>query len=157
VYRLFYSRSFPRRGGGLVKFYPEPVAGLVIEAVAMERVAFHATADATSEALEHLLVLMLHTAADVHHVAGAAILRVYGGENVVEQSALVEFGVFDVRAEREKLPGHLEDIIHVAGLSGAAIHSIAEFVRLAEMFIIAMAAGGIAVMLGDAVPEKAGG
>ena len=63
----------------------------------MQRMAFHARADATREAVEHILVFVPHAPPNRNHVAGPAIFRVDGAEYVVEQRPLLEFRVLDVR------------------------------------------------------------
>ena len=86
----------PVGGGGRVQIHPQPVPVLVVDSVAVERVAFHTRPHAAREAALHVLVLALHAAAHRHHVAGAAVLGVDGRHDVVEEGALVEVRVVGV-------------------------------------------------------------
>ena len=118
--------------------------------------ALHSRADVAGEALQHVLVLVLHAPPHRHHVAHPAVLRVDGRHDVVEQRALVEVGVVRVGVQGEQLPGELEHVVDVARLARAAVDEIAELVRRSEVLILPVAAGGEAVMLGDLVPEERG-
>ena len=73
---------------------------------------------------------------------------------MIEEGALVEVGVVGVGPEGEHLAGHLEHVIDVAGLRGAAVHAVAQLVGFAEILILAVPASGIAVVLDDLVPEE---
>src|SRR5215471_4937071 len=123
----------------------------------MKRMTFHSGTDTAREPFEHILVLVLNSASDIDHVTSAAIFGINRGEDMIEQCALVKLRIFDVRVKGEESPSHLEHVIDVAGFCRAAINSLAEFVGFAEIFVFAMSAGRIAVVLGDAVPEKPGG
>src|SRR5882724_10065517 len=76
---------------------------------------------------------------------------------MIEKSAFVKVGIFNIRAKSKELASHLEHVIDVAGFGGAAVDAIAEFVRFAEIFVFAVAAGGVGMMLNYAIPEKARG
>ena len=73
---------------------------------------------------------------------------------MIEQRALVELGVLDVGLQREQLPRHLEHVVDVAGFGGAAVGHVGQLVRLAEVLVLAVAAGGEGVVVDDAIPEE---
>jgi len=75
---------------------------------------------------------------------------------VVEQRALVELGVADIRLPREQLPRELEHVVDVARLRRPALGDVAQQVRLAEVLVLAVAAGGKRVVIDDAIPEVGG-
>src|SRR5215510_5301565 len=119
--------------------------------------AFHARTYAAGEALEHPLIFVLDAAPDGNHVTGPAVSRINGRQNVVEESALVELGVFDVGLKREELPRHFDHVVDVAGFGGAPVNPVAQYIGRAEVFVLAVAAGGEAVMIDDRIPEEARG
>src|ERR1051325_8022964 len=121
----------------------------------MKSVAFHSRPDAARKTVKHFLVFVLNAATDVDHITGAAIFGIDGGKNVVEKGALVEFGVFDVGMQGEEWASHLEHVVHVAGFGSAAIHALTEFVGFSEVFVFAVAAGGIAMVLHHSIPKEA--
>lgn len=73
---------------------------------------------------------------------------------MVEEGALVGIGVMCVGPEGKHLAGHLEHVIDIAGLSGAAVHAVAQLIGFAEILIFAMPAGRVAVVLDDLVPKE---
>src|SRR6516162_7679860 len=97
---------------------------------------------------------MLNAASDINHITRAPILGINRGKYMIEQRALMKLGVFDVRSEREKTASHLQHVIDVASLRRAAIDALAELVRFAKVFVLAMSASCVAVMLSNAIPEK---
>ena len=57
----------------------------------------------------------------------------------------------------EKLAGQFEHVIDVAAFVVAAVHVLAQLVRGIEVFVVAVAAGGVTVMEDDLFPEELGG
>ena len=149
-----HARGFPIGSRGRIKIYPELTARFVVNAVTMQRMAFHAGADATSEAAEHVLIFMLHSAPDGHHVAGAAILWIHRGENVIEKCSFEEIRVLHLRLQRKEPPRELEHVIDIAGFGCAPVNAVAQFIRRTEVFVLAMAAGGETVMMGNLLPKE---
>ena len=119
--------------------------------------ALHARPYVAGEAVEHVLVLVLHAPADRDHVAHPAVLRVERRHDVIEERPLVEIGVVRVGLEREQQPSELQHVVDVARLAGAAIDHVAEFVGGAEVLILAVTAGGEAMMLRHLIPEETRG
>ena len=147
----------PLRRRGRIEIHPQFGAVLVVDAVAVEGVALHARPYVAGEAVEHVLVLVLHAPADRDHVAHPAVLRVERRHDVIEERPLVEIGVVRVGLEREQQPSELQHVVDVARLAGAAIDHIAEFVGGAEVLVLAVTAGGEAMMLRHLIPEEARG
>ncbi len=120
----------------------------------MERVAFHAGADAAGEGARHVLVLARDALSHRHHVAHRAVGRVDRAEDVVEERALLEVGVADVGLEREQRARHLDQVVDVARLGRAAVDHVAQLVGLAEVLVAAVPAGGEGVVVHHLVPEE---
>src|SRR5262245_64764311 len=99
---------------------------------------------------------MLNAAPDRNHVTSPPVLRVHRSQYVVEERALVELGVFDVGLKREELPRHFDHVVDVAGFGGAPVNPVAQYIGRAEVFVLAVAAGGEAVMIDDRIPEETG-
>ena len=60
----------------------------------------------------------------------------------------------DVRLQREQLPRQLQHVVDVAGLGGAAVGDVGQLVGLAEVLVLAVAAGRERVVVDDAIPEE---
>ena len=75
---------------------------------------------------------------------------------MVEQGPLVEFGVVGVGQQGEQPASQFEHVVDVARFGRAAVHAVVQPVGLAEVLVLAVAAGGEAVMVYDPVPEEAG-
>ena len=123
----------------------------------MKRVALHARADAAGEAALHVRVFAPYARADGNHVTGRAVVAVDRAENMVEQRALVEFGVANIRLPREQLSRELQHVVDVARLRGAALGDVAQQVGLAEVLVLAVATRRERVVIDDAIPERGGG
>jgi hypothetical protein len=68
----------------------------------------------------------LDATSDWNHVTGSPVGRIDGGQNVVEESALVKLGVFDVGLKREEAARHFDHVVNVAGLGGAPVDAITQ-------------------------------
>ena len=123
----------------------------------MKCVALHARADAAGEAALHVRVFAPYARADGNHVTGRAVVAVDRAENMVEQRALVEFGVANIRLPREQLSRELQHVVDVARLRGAALGDVAQQVGLAEVLVLAVATRCERVVIDDAIPERGGG
>ena len=140
-----------RRG---IQVHPQPIAGLVVDAEPVQRMALHSRAHAAGEAARHVLVFAPDRAADRHHVAGGAVGGIHRSEDVVEQRPLVEFGVPHVGLEREQPARQLEHVVDVARLGRAAVDDVAQPIGLAEVLILPVTAGREGVVTDDAIPEE---
>jgi len=119
--------------------------------------ALHAAAYAAGKIFGHVLVFMAHAAADRHHVTGATVFRIDRAEHMIEQGALFELGILDVRMDREERARHLQNVIDVAAFIGAAVDAFIQLVRWPKVFIAAMTAGRVAVMQRDGIPKESSG
>src|SRR5207247_584652 len=90
-------------------------------------------------------------------VAGASVRRINGSQNVVEQRPFLEIGIMGIRLQREQPAREFQHVVNIAGFSRSAIDPISQLVWLAEIFVLAMAASGISVMLHHPIPEETGG
>src|SRR5438874_706138 len=104
-----------------------------------------------------VLVFVLDTAANRHHVADAAVVWILGGKNVVEQGALVEVRVAYVGFDGEQSAGHLDHVVDVAGFGGASINHVIQLVWRTEILVFAVASRGKAVVQRNLIPEKCRG
>ena len=103
---------------------------------------------------EHVLIFLLHAAAHRHHVRRPPVVGIDRREDMIEQRALVEVRVVRVGREREQPPRELEHVVDVARLARAAVDARAQLVGRAEVLGEPVPAGGVAVMLRDAIPEE---
>ena len=92
--------------------------------------------------------------ADANHIAGAAVFRINRAEDMIEQSPFVKIGVVRIGPEREQSARHFQHVIDIAGFGSATVDHVGEFIRLAEIFITAMAACDKGVMLGYTIPKE---
>ena len=96
---------------------------------------------------------MLNAAAHRHHVADAPVIRILRRQDVIEQRALLIVGIPDIRLHGKQRTRHFDHVIDVAGLGGASVHHVRQLVRLSEVFVPRVAAGGEGVVLRHLVPE----
>src|SRR4051812_19952841 len=120
----------------------------------MERMVLHAGADAAGEVLLHVLIFLLHAAANGDHVRRGAVTRIDRREGVVEESTLLEVRIERIGAEREQPARQLEHVVDVARLAGAAVDAMAQLIWRSEVLGQPMSTRRVAVMLRDAVPEE---
>ena len=59
--------------------------------------------------------------------------------------------------DREETARHFQHVVDVARLIGASIDALGQLVGRSEVFVFAVSAGGVAVMLTTRVPEELGG
>src|SRR5262249_3172187 len=87
-------------------------------------------------------------------VRRAAVFRIDGCEDVVEEGTFVEVGIEPVGPQGKQPPRQLEHIVDVTRLAGPAIDARAQLIGRAEVFSATVSACGVAVMLRDAIPEE---
>src|ERR1051326_7813383 len=75
---------------------------------------------------------------------------------VIEQRSLLKLRVLDIRMNREKTSRHLQQVVNVARLIRAAIHTLGQLIRWSKVFILAVTTGRVTVIVDDCVPEKLG-
>lgn len=80
-----------------------------------------------------------------------------GAAQVVQQRAFLEIRDIRRRIPAKHVLGELQHIIDIAGFGRIIAQPLVQLVRRTEMFMVAMAAGDITMMIDHAVPEKAGG
>ena len=74
---------------------------------------------------------MLYAAADRHHVAHAAIIRILRRKNVIKKRPLVEVRIAYLWVDGEKRARHLDHVIDITGFRRAAIDHVVQLVGLA--------------------------
>src|ERR1044072_5465630 len=116
----------------------------------------HPGANTAGKIAKHVLVFMTHPTTHGHHVARAAVLRIDRSENVIEQSLLFKLGVLDVRMDREETARHFEHVVDVARLVGPAVDTVCQLIRWSKVFILAVTAGRISVVVAARVPKELG-
>lgn len=117
---------------------------------------FEAGADAAGEGVIERLVFFMMSWFKREVIDDSAI-GVLSGADVVEKGALVEIGHRRLGVPAEDVASELEHVVDIAGFSRGRAEAIVEAIGGAEVFVVAMAAGDVAVMVNDAVPEEIGG
>ena len=116
----------------------------------------HDSAHAAREILKLVLIFVLHSAANGHHVAHSAVIGVLGRQDVIEKRALVEVYVANLGIDRKEFARHFDHVIDVAGFRGAAVDHVVQFVWRAEVLVLSMSTSRKAVMPCYLIPEKRG-
>jgi len=76
---------------------------------------------------------------------------------MVEKGSLHKISVMSVGRQGKDKARQLEHIVNVAAFAGSAINLKSQFLGCTKILVHPVAAGGVAVMIGHYVPEKARG
>ena len=97
-----------------------------------------------------------HSSTYRHHVTRATVFGFDRSEDVIEQSSRVKLCILDIGTNCEETSSHLQHVIHVARFVRPSIDAFRQLIRWSKVFVFAVSAGGVRVIVDYCVPEKLG-
>ena len=131
----------------------QAVVVVVVDAVVELSEALHAGAGAAPEVLGRLAIHLGVAGTHGLPIGGHTGLMVLGGEDGVGVGVVIEVGIFLVAGDFKQHPGELQHIVHIAGFVGVTIPVRIQHIGIVEVFLPAVAAGDVGVMVHHNVPE----
>ena len=125
-----------------------------VDAVSVFGVVLHPRAMATGEVVKRTAIRTSRTSAQRHKVSDPASLRVLRSKDMVEMSLFVVVGIFGFRLPFKQMSRQLEHVVGITGLTGIARKSIAQFTRLAKVFMVAIPTNRISVPMDHGFPKE---